>query len=666
MRPLGGEPTWFLQTIPTLRDLQVKVGGKTANSHFWTIFKIWSLGVAIVMGGNYCVWNQGLQAGMLGFCVNTILAGTSFGCLLLCISEIISGLPFSGGAFGMVRCSIGLFPGYIIGCSEFCYYILTFCQCLYPMPSLIMSGQTLSAWSQACMCLALHLFICVLMIQKNTLAMFWNATVTLGLSAVITTFVYCFGSLGTPLSPDLNWNNSPVRNDAFQTISTFSTVTWFYLGIEGLAFFSKMVPAPRQLIAKGFFAALCTAFVSNIFVVCVTLYIYQDMEQLILEAFPLVKGFKRIFKCTDLEASLLSIPSYLGAAFGCAFGYSKLLWSLAESGLFPSFLTKCSKAGCPYKSILCGALLSYCICLILQFSPFVSLAQNLGNLCFLSAYVSYCGYCVSYVILKSHYAGSIDFSFKSPVGIGGATYVICVFVYGIISVPMSDGGISFYFLIVFWIFSSFYYYTVAIHRQKFSTDEQKSIFLSRGVAFVSKMKRKVDEKTRKLPVRIYVAPVPAGSQVNNRAKEVDFMELTQNPKYQTVNAVHKMLLDPKGAENLREVASAAFCSENVDFCLAVITYRMHIEGILKLGMLYEHLEEIIPWFLEIVKTYIADGSPKEVNISSQHKKCILKFQSTEDLSSLHPIKMATIFDDSLAEIERLIASNLLVTKVQGK
>ena len=28
-----GEPAWFLQTIPSLHDLQVKVGVKTANSH---------------------------------------------------------------------------------------------------------------------------------------------------------------------------------------------------------------------------------------------------------------------------------------------------------------------------------------------------------------------------------------------------------------------------------------------------------------------------------------------------------------------------------------------------------------------------------------------------------------------------------------------------------
>jgi len=70
------------------------------------LFKLWSIGVVLLVGGNSVSWNIGLQAGSLGFSINTTLASTGFASMALCISEILSGLPFSGGAFGMVRCTV--------------------------------------------------------------------------------------------------------------------------------------------------------------------------------------------------------------------------------------------------------------------------------------------------------------------------------------------------------------------------------------------------------------------------------------------------------------------------------------------------------------------------------------------------------------------------------
>jgi len=644
-----------------LQDFIDWVSKSLANSQIWLLIKIWSLGVAILNSGNYCSWNQVLQSGKYGFCTITILAGTAFACLSLCISEIISGLPFSGGAFGMVRCSLGFFPGYIIGCSEVCYYLLTFSQCVYPLTLLIASGYTLSVWAQACLCLALHIVISALLIQRNSLVMFWIITTGLALTSLLITCLYCFGSIGTSLSSNINWDVSSASNDALTTIRSFHTVTWFYTGIECLVFASNMVPAPRKLIAKGFFASLCTTIASNIFVVCITLYVYEDVEQLALETFPLNRGFIRVFKCTDVQAILLSVPSFLGSCYGCAFGYSKLLSSLAESGLFPSFLATCTNVGSPYKSILFGALVSYWICLVMQFSPTASLV--LVNFCFLSSYISNCGYCVSYVLLKFHYSGSIDFTFKSPLGIGGAFYGICVFVLGMISVVVSDRGESLCLLVVYWTCATFYYFGIAHRRQKFSADEQKSIFLSRGLALVSSLKGKVRQRRRRrFSSRIYIAPtVPVAHEKQN---EVNLKERLQNPRYQKLKAIHEMLLDPTDAENLREKAAATYCTENVDFCLGVIAYRKHIEGVLKQGSMYENWEGIHCSFSHIINTYIVEGSSQEVNLSSQQKKCILKYQNSQELSTLHPMKMATVFDDALAEIEHLLAENLHVSGVK--
>jgi len=257
------------------------------------------------------------------------------------------------------------------------------------------------------------------MIQKKSSAFFWNFTVLLAFVSLLLTFISCFGVLGTP-TVSSTITQEAHKKSISKTLNSFQSVTWLYTGIECLAFVSNMVAVPRQLIAKGFCASLTTMFVTNIFVILTTLYMYDDIDQLKMEAFPLNKGFVRVFKCTNEQATLLSIPAVFASSFGAVFAYSKLLASLAESGLFPSFLAHSTEAGSPFTSIIFGALISFCGNLIIDFSPSVS--TSLGNLCFLTAYITYCAYGISYIVLKRRYSGSIDFSFKSPFGVGGALF----------------------------------------------------------------------------------------------------------------------------------------------------------------------------------------------------------------------------------------------------
>ena len=91
----------------------------------------------------------------------------------------------------------------------------------------------------------------------------------------------------------------------------------------------------------------------------------------------------------------------------------------------------------------------------------------------------------------------------------------------------------------------------------------------------------------------------------------------------------------------------------------MIEYRHLVDDILKQGTMYDSLDSMHSSFLNIVNLYIADGSPNEVNISFQQKKNILKFLNPQDFSSLHPMKLATLFDDAFSEIERVLATNLL-------
>jgi len=607
-----------------------------ANGQPWFLLKVWALGVTVLIAGNSFVWNQGLEAGLLGFWVLEILAGASFTCLLLCISETLSGLPFNGGAFVMVRCSVGFFPGFIIGCTEACYFILTACLNVQELASIIASSFCQGAyWAHACLCICIYVLISCSMIQKKSSAFFWNFTVLLAFVSLLLTFISCFGVLGTP-TVSSTITQEAHKKSISKTLNSFQSVTWLYTGIECLAFVSNMVAVPRQLIAKGFCASLTTMFVTNIFVILTTLYMYDDIDQLKMEAFPLNKGFVRVFKCTNEQATLLSIPAVFASSFGAVFAYSKLLASLAESGLFPSFLAHSTEAGSPFTSIIFGALISFCGNLIIDFSPSVS--TSLGNLCFLTAYITYCAYGISYIVLKRRYSGSIDFSFKSPFGVGGALFFICVFACGIIFIGLSQ-GMPFLFLAILWTSSAAYYFGHAKNQQKFSTNEQTSIFLLKRVAFVKRYKginskTKRNSKSIKKPAVVCVAPKNKEPDPLNGVICSAASAKLQNPSLY-LKEVHEILVRPADAKTFREKARAAFCAENVDFCLSVIEYRHLVDDILKQGTMYDNLDSMHSSFLNIINSYIADGSPNEVNISFQQKKNILKFFNPQDFSSLH-------------------------------
>eukprot|EP01033_Poteriospumella_lacustris_P023353 gene23353-biopygen8233 len=60
----------------------------------------------------------GLRAGLIIFF--TVSLGSFV--LLLCLSELVGIVPFAGGNFGFVRCSLGPFWGFMAACLEFLYY----------------------------------------------------------------------------------------------------------------------------------------------------------------------------------------------------------------------------------------------------------------------------------------------------------------------------------------------------------------------------------------------------------------------------------------------------------------------------------------------------------------------------------------------------------------
>lgn len=79
---------------------------------------VWMLGITIVISDQYFSWNAGLAACFWSYFIAFLLVSGAFVTLYCCVAEITGALPFSGGAYGLSRCTLGFFPGFLIGCSE--------------------------------------------------------------------------------------------------------------------------------------------------------------------------------------------------------------------------------------------------------------------------------------------------------------------------------------------------------------------------------------------------------------------------------------------------------------------------------------------------------------------------------------------------------------------
>ena len=57
---------------------------------------LWSLGISIVIGGQYIGWNETLRSGFGSTLIATVLIASAYCCLVCCMAEVSSAIPFGG------------------------------------------------------------------------------------------------------------------------------------------------------------------------------------------------------------------------------------------------------------------------------------------------------------------------------------------------------------------------------------------------------------------------------------------------------------------------------------------------------------------------------------------------------------------------------------------
>lgn len=225
------------------------------------VYDIWALGITIVIGGQYFSWNAGYSAGFGSYLISTILIGLSYIFLCLGNAEISSALPFAGGAYGLARVALGMYPGFIVGCLEAAEYIIYVATSAVSLSLMIIEITNTSIDMLPVYCLAFY--VSALLIHIPGGFFFWRSNSVLAIVSIALLLMYIFGSIkycdfsAYALSPNVSGSGAD-RNEWFAGgfvpfLATTPLAAWFYVGVESLNLGAAFV----KEVSHGCFPSFC-------------------------------------------------------------------------------------------------------------------------------------------------------------------------------------------------------------------------------------------------------------------------------------------------------------------------------------------------------------------------------------------------------------------------
>jgi ethanolamine permease len=98
----------FGDQLPEMQSAGVKL--------YW--WDLWILGMSTAIGGHFYQWNVAFIAGFGSYVIAYFIILSGYAMLALCMAELSSALPFAGGAYGITRVTLGVIPGFLVGCFD--------------------------------------------------------------------------------------------------------------------------------------------------------------------------------------------------------------------------------------------------------------------------------------------------------------------------------------------------------------------------------------------------------------------------------------------------------------------------------------------------------------------------------------------------------------------
>jgi ethanolamine permease len=430
------------------------------------------------MGSQNNRWNTALEGGFWMLFFEIVFSGTGYICLCLCMAEMSSALPFSGGIFGFVRAATGPFYGYIVACTELLFNTLYVVLMVDPIADLPVTAGLISESAVPAILFGIYGFllsICVLGGKP-----FWSFNMIFGICSLLLILIYVLGTLCRTGSPsEVNFSRFAQTSIPFTFVNALKyrqSGSHQFLGVHYLPLASASLKDPKTQLPRMMVATALILFVSAICIAFAASSQAPGIHALSKRDFPLDYGFANMFGVSLHFGEWLHFPGMVASAFGFTYCFGRQLYSISKSGLLPSVFTRVTPVvETPYLALICGCILCFGLNLWHFFEPRVlEDFRNIANLALLTVVVN--AY-IAFIIFRVKFS-NMTRSFVNPLGIYAAVYGLINSGEGIIATIFFRGKdyLPVTTLIVFLTVGALFYVFYMSKRQTFSEEEKKHLF----------------------------------------------------------------------------------------------------------------------------------------------------------------------------------------------
>eukprot|EP00981_Chlorochromonas_danica_P005655 scaffold1170_cov158-Ochromonas_danica.AAC.8 len=445
--------------------------------------------------------NQGLWL----YFVAIVVSAIAYLCLTNCYSEMISIIPFSGGCYGYVRCSLGPLFGYIVGCIETAKYILYTTASIYLFGHIFLYVYQFDEdWLPV---IWLAFYFLAIFIQAFGGQIIWWSWGLLALAILTVQLIFVFGAIKEGRLENLRYSSNEFDNSGRDFMNILPLAGYFFTGIDCVrtcANDQSNKTVPRAMVIVMYFTialALSTVVAARSYV--------SNPADLGNDPYPYSFGIDIVLKhINHRKSTFFSLAGVIGSSLGFSYGGARQMRAMASSGLLPPFLVGSQhyniyevvtgrsaepdgvKETKPVVALIVCSVLSYTL-LVAGYYEIENFQIRMLRMAGIATCVEIWGMLSGYVIFSTRFS-HLERGFRSPFGILGAIIGMLFFVLIFISYFGYGGedrvaiGCS---LILYIFLSLLYYIFVAKKRQFFSKEEQEK-FMKAYVVNANRRKKR--------------------------------------------------------------------------------------------------------------------------------------------------------------------------------
>jgi ethanolamine permease len=407
------------------------------------VFSLWALGVGIVISGQFSGWNLGMGlGGWGGMLIATLIIIVMYAGLTTSLAEMASSQPWSGGAYGYARATMGpwagLFTGlcgvveYVLASAAVCFFLGSYLGGIFNTPPEMqplywVGGYVLFvALNAAGAAMSFRITVFLTLLAISCLTIFWASAAPL----------VEFGRYALNIGPggvEIPGGHGPFLPGGWMgVLAQLPFAVWLFLAIEQLPLSAEESLEPRRDVPIGLLLGMGTLAISSLAVLWLNSAAPPGAFALSSSGEPILDGLRAIFGDADGRMlALVAVAGLVASLHACVYAYSRQIFGLSRAGYLPGALSLTSVGrGSPDLALAVGATVALGVMLALWFAmgperASERLGQLLLNMSVLGAMISYVMQGLSFIILRRT-RPDLPRPFRSPLGVAGAAATILI------------------------------------------------------------------------------------------------------------------------------------------------------------------------------------------------------------------------------------------------